>query len=298
MSLNLDLLSNKFNKKFTSFKKIYDGFDNNISVLTDEDNVKYIYRESLRDKPIEDMLFEKNFSEYLLQNNIPVRRILYMGTETLLEFCDGKSCQHGQITNMMAFNAGKILAKFHTVSKNFNVPPLPERKIESELLRAISIKDKLENTYINGKEFIDTVEKLLKSNFLHESSTCIIHNDFRIQNVLFNGEEISAILDFDWSCMGNSLKDLAHALVEWSFPDGGKFNSEIFKNFFKGYCACIPNIDLNALKYWIAFSCISDTATYLCDTINDVPAGGKILSWMYSKYLSLRDQDITKLTEQ
>ena len=43
MSLNLELLSKKFSKNFMSYKKIYDGFDNDIFVLITDDNTKYIY---------------------------------------------------------------------------------------------------------------------------------------------------------------------------------------------------------------------------------------------------------------
>ena len=297
MSLNLELLSKKFSKNFVSYKKIYDGFDNDIFVVVTADNAKYIYRQSLRNKSNEDIMFEKNFSDYLLQKNIPVRRVLYPGTESLLDFCYGTSLEVGQISEKMALNAGAMLAKFHDAAMDFDIPPLPNRKLESELLRAIKMKDKLQNKYINGTDFISIVEHLLQSEFLKTSDTCIIHNDFRVQNVLFQGDNISAILDFDWSCVGNPLKDLGHALVEWSLPDGGKFNQNIFKSFLDGYIGTKTNVDLDALKYWIEFSCISDTATYLCDTINDMPSGGKILSWMFGKYLFFNGQDIAKLAE-
>ena len=297
MSLNLELLSKKFNKDFVSYKKIYDGFDNVLFVLMTHDNSKYIYRQSLRDKPHEDIMFEKNFSDYLLQKNIPVRRVLYAGSEALLDFCEGTSLDVQQISEKMAFNGGALLAKFHSVAKTFDVLPLPTRKLETELLRVISIQDQLRTKYTNGVVFVSIVEDLLQSKFLKTSDTCIIHNDFRVQNVLFQNENISAILDFDWSCKGTPLKDLGHALVEWSFPDGGKFNQKIFKSFFQGYTSNNPDIDYEDLKYWIAFSCISDTATYLCDTLDDMPSGGEILSWMYGKYLFFNGQDIAKLTE-
>ena len=71
----------------------------------------------------------------------------------------------------------------------------------------------------------------------------------------------------------------------------------VFKSFLKGYIGANTSVDIDALKYWIEFSCISDTATYLCDAINDMPSGGKILSWMYGKYLFFNSQDIAKLTE-
>jgi len=297
MSLNLRLLSKKFTKAFVSSKHIYTGSDNYIFLLKTQNSNKYIYRKSRRDKPDTDIKFEKEFSDYLLKQNIPVRRVLYSGSESLLNFCKGTSHSVQQISETMAFNAGQMLAKFHNASKKFNMNSLPKREMTSELARSIKAKTQLQNKYTNGKDFISVVENLLQSKFLKTYDKCIIHNDFRVQNVLFQGKKISAILDFDWSCVGTPLKDLAHALVEWSFPDGGSFNKKIFQSFLHGYSSIRPNIDFNALKYWIAFSCISDTSTYLCDRINDIPSGGKILSWMYGKYLFFDGQDIAKLSE-
>ena len=296
MLLNLEVLSKKFNKEFVAYKQIYAGVDNNIFIVTVDDNTKYIYRQSLRDKPFEDIMFEKNFSDYLLEKHIPVRRVLYPGPESLLSFCEGESCDVHQISEKTAFNAGVMLHNFHKFAKDFNTFPFPARQLESELLRAIKMKDKLRNKYTNGADFVSIIEKLLQSEFLQTPDKCIIHNDFRIQTLLFQKEAVSAILDFDWSCVGSPLKDLGHALVEWSFPDGGEFNKKIFKSFFQGYTSNNSDIDFYALKYWIEFSCISDTATYLCDTIDDAPSGGEFLSWMYGKYLFFNGQDITKLS--
>lgn len=294
MSLNLDSLSKKFGKDFISLKQIYSGFDNDIFVVATSDK-KYIYRRAHRNKPTEDILFEKNFSEYMHSKQIPVRSVLVSGSESLLGFCEGQTYSVQQITKKMAFNAGKMLAQFHNVAKEFDVPPFPKRKIDSELLRAISVKDKLKNKYTNGAEFTVIVEQLLQSDFLKAPMNCVIHNDFRVQNVLFLNDTISAILDFDWSCMGRPLKDLSHALVEWSLPDGGEFNPDIFNALFTGYKSVSDNINLDELRYWIDFSCISDTATYLCDTIDDASLGGNILSWMYGKYLFFNKYDINKL---
>jgi len=298
MSLNLDYLSKKFDKNFVSHKKIYDGFDNSIFVLLDNMENKYIFRKALRDKSTQDMFFEKQFSDHLLQNNIPVRKIICAGSEALLEFCEGTTLTPIEITPHMAFNGGTMLALFHKAAKNFSSSDLPKRKIDTKLLRAVSIQEKIKMKHTDGADFIQSIDKLLQLETFKKNDIQIIHNDFRVQNVLFQQDNISAILDFDWSCMGNPLKDLAHAMVEWSFPDGGKFNRDIFRFFFKGYTSVVPDINIEELKFWIAFSCISDTATYLCDTIDETWNSGKIVSWMYSKYLFFDSQDIAKLTEQ
>ena len=294
MKLNIDNLYKLFKIHFTSYKQVYHGPDNELFLLISDDNKKYIFRHSLRKKTTQDRHFEQAFSQFLYDHNIPVRLILKTGENTLLSYCEGKNVKPSELTTDMAFNGGKILALFHKVSKEFNKEILPKRNVADELNRALNIKEKIINKYTDGEIFIKQIQDILLN---IPESNMIIHNDFRVQNVLFDKKNISAILDFDWACIGNPIKDLGHAMVEWSYPDGGAFNINIFKAFFEGYKSVAHNIDINQLKYWIAFSCLSDTATYLADTIDDKPHSDKILSWMYGKYLFFDSQNIAQLTE-
>lgn len=294
MKLKIDNLYKMFKIHFTSYKQIYNGADNEIFLLISDNNIKYILRHSLRKKIKQDIYFEQAFSKFLYDHHIPVRLILETGENTLLSYCDGKNIKASELTTDMAFNGGKTLALFHKVSKEFNKDILPKRHVADELYRALNIKEKIINKYTDGEIFIKQIQDILLN---VPESNMIIHNDFRVQNVLFNKKNVSAILDFDWACIGNPIKDLGHAMVEWSYPDGGVFNINVFKAFFEGYKSIEHNIDINQLKYWIAFSCLSDTATYLVDTIDDKPYGEKILSWMYGKYLFFDSQNIAQLTE-
>ena len=295
MDLNLECLNSEFGKQFTFLNLIYTGSDNNVYCLTDADGKKYILRQSLRQKNSEDMAFEANFSLFLFKNAIPVRLLLKTGSLSLLSFCEGDTLSFDSVTTTNCFNAGKTLAKFHIVSKNFTQTPFPKRKLTSELERVFPVSDELSKKYSDGLIFVDAVSNILNSSWLKQRNPCIIHNDFRIQNVLFCEDKISAILDFDWACFGNPLKDLAHALVEWSMLDNQPIKKERFLAFLEGYKSIIPNINNDELQFWICFSCLSDTATYLVDRINVAQSGGKIRSWMYYKYLFFKENNIKKL---
>lgn len=291
MELNIKELSDQFGIEFISIALIYNGSDNNIYCIVSRDK-KYILRQSLRKKTMNDMNFEKNFSTFLLHKNIPVRSVISCGPLSLLSYCEGTSLTFSDITPVLAFNAGKILAEYHLVSKQFNHRPFPKRKMTSELERVSKVADKLQNLYLDGTEFVQNVRTILSSPFIVDEESCIIHNDFRIQNVLFIENKISAILDFDWACQGNQLKDLGHSLAEWSILDGNPIRTDLFVGFFKGYQSVIPDIELEKLKYWICFACLSDAATYLIDRIDEPKTYGPIRSWMYSKYLFFKDTNI------
>jgi homoserine kinase type II len=295
MTLNLDEISAKLGQNFISMKSIRHGSDNNVFVLETADK-KYILREALRDKPEIDSLFERNFSDFLHSRGIPVRKIIASSDNlSLLSFRDGASVKVENIDDPKAFNGGATLARYHVTSSEFDTLPMPSRTMTSELERAVSSAEKLSSTYTNGGIFANDVKSVMDNIALSAQPDCILHNDFRAQNVLFNGDDISAILDFDWACRGIALKDLGHALAEWSFPDGGKFNRAIFRAFLDGYKSVNPDIDVHAIMSWIGFGCLSDAATYLVDSLDDHIEHGPILSWMYSKYLFFRGQDITEL---
>ena len=101
--------------------------------------------------------------------------------------------------------------------------------------------------------------------------------------------EVTAVLDFDWSCVGPLVKDLALGVVEWSFPDGSTEPwKDILNEFLRGYNTTSPekwnfNYDF---KRWIMFACLSDACTYFADLMNDKNNNKKeIKSYMYNKYL-------------
>lgn len=283
--MTLEELNALFDKQFVFQKLIYTGSDNLVYCLTDVQNKKYILRQARRQKNEDDLAFEAHFSLFLSQHHIPVRLLLNAGPLSLLSFCEGKTLTFDEVTSEQCFNGGKTLAEFHQVSADFHQPPLPQRTITSELERVIPLADKLKEKYTDGATFVDAVKKVLGSPWLTAPNTCIIHNDFRIQNVLFQDSQISAILDFDWACPGRPVKDLAHAMVEWSMPDRDSLKKDRFSAFFKGYTSVSSPVNLDELQFWICLSCLSDAATYLADRIDSSQSVGPIRSWMYQKYL-------------
>ena len=294
MKFTLDFLNTEFNRQFISYDLIYNGSDNNVYCLTDIDRKKYILRESLRIKNQDDLAFEANFSSFLSQRDIPVRLVLKTGSLSLLSFCEGKNLSFEMVTPTQCFNGGKTLAQFHLMSQQFHQLPFPKRTLTSELERVSAVSDKLIQRYSNGAAFIKNVNKILSSPILKQKNTCVIHNDFRIQNVLFDGDTLSAILDFDWACLGNPLKDLAHAMAEWSILDGNPICQDRFAAFLNGYKSVCSNIDYEELQFWACFGCLADAATYLVDRIDQPQPFGEIRSWMYSKYLFFKENDIKK----
>ncbi len=187
----------------------------------------------------------------------------------------------------MAINGGQALATIHRVLSDYRQQNTFKtvRSTFSEIERVLHQKDYFCQKYLDGETIIDNINQIMTEVEPLVTNDTIIHNDFRIQNLLFNGNEISAILDFDWACVGSSLKDLGHALIEWSFPDGAKTCQwDILKAFLKGYQEIYSQIDIPKLLIWMRFSCLSDACTYLMDTINQKSQPREANSYMHEKY--------------
>lgn len=97
----------------------------------------------------------------------------------------------------------------------------------------------------------------------------VIHNDYRIQNLIFQSDADCSIIDFDWACYGPLIKDVALAVGEWSYFDIKTGPSrEAIDQFLKGYNETAPKpIEYSPeLIFWICFAYLSETSNFLSDT--------------------------------
>ena len=72
----------------------------------------------------------------------------------------------------------------------------------------------------------DFVKAYLKKNIPKEERKCLIHNDFRFDNVVLNSEnptEIIGVLDWEMATIGDPLMDLGNTLAYWIEADDDFF---------------------------------------------------------------------------
>lgn len=183
-------------------------------------------------------------------------------------------------------NAARSLAEMHKATLNSDIYSPSQKNLLDEIERPFRTPN-FSKQYKQSDAFLKHCEAVLNTikPKLTQYKSGILHNDYRCQNVLFNGDDIAAILDFDWSCHGPFIKDLAHAALEWSSPD--QLDApwpDVFQTFVNSYTDIHP-IDITDLNIWICFSALSDTATYLCDRIDPESEPKEINSYMYNKFL-------------
>lgn len=275
--------------------------DNTVYVVGEND--KKILRVSKR-LATKDVVFEYEAIKHLGENGISVAHWLTTkaGKEhslvddrvaVLFDFLPGN---HINIDNdhlptqTQAYSAGAGLGRMSNAASTFSSNASRTRNIYSELERVLSLEKIFVENFDGGVEFVAHVKEALKFGRAHDEIVGFIHNDYRPSNVFFDeNNNVTGIIDFDWSCMGPIIKDLALAIVEWSFPDGAvEADMALFQKFLDGY-----NSTSNQkwkkdekLYSWIKFATLSEASTYFCDLAEDPTSTKRIIkSYMYRKFV-------------
>jgi aminoglycoside phosphotransferase (APT) family kinase protein len=72
---------------------------------------------------------------------------------------------------------------------------------------------------------IEEMERLiafLPGTIPEQSRTSVVHGDYRIDNVLFDGGKLTAVLDWELATLGDPLADFSYLAMQWVMPaDGG-----------------------------------------------------------------------------
>ena len=76
-----------------------------------------------------------------------------------------------------------------------------------------------------GTELPSAIKSLIKSHQQRlldlRSVKCLLHSDFNPKNILVDGDEVAAVIDWDWSCSGHPCADLGNFFrFEDDYPDG------------------------------------------------------------------------------
>lgn len=75
-------------------------------------------------------------------------------------------------------------------------------------------------------DYVPSMERLiafLPERLPEQSRTSIVHGDYRIDNVVFDGDgQLTAVLDWELATLGDPLADFSYFAMQWALPaDGG-----------------------------------------------------------------------------
>lgn len=130
---------------------------------------------------------------------------------------------------------GEILAKFHTL------------KIEAEHVKDRKFFNLPTNDYME-KYKLNKLQDYLENHKSINVTNCFIHGDFHYANILWKGDSISCVLDYELSGYGIKEFDIAWAVF---LRPGQKFLKTIkeIRCFLDGYLE-IQEFDYESFKYY------------------------------------------------
>lgn len=138
----------------------------------------------------------------------------------------------------------------------------PEGFLERQVLNWIKRYDLAKTEEISQ---INILEKWLMENIPANPETTIVHNDFKLNNMIFDKKDpsiIVGVLDWELSTIGDPLSDLGATVAYWGQPKDPDMGINIITNqkgfynrreFIEEYAA-LSKRDVSNVAYYVTFS--------------------------------------------
>lgn len=221
----------------------------NLSFFIFTDKSKYILRlcgAKARHRTYEEILSEIKLLKFLHGQGIPVPNPVKINSKFIISINKRNGICYEYLSRdavktpnlLQCFAVGKILGKIHNLTANFKYPY--KRKLwnlEETKKYFQEVKENLsQNKFLQKYNFIEAIDSALGDlNFPKKLPSGAIHEDLGKRHILFRGNEISRILDWDRSYYGQFILDLGQAIRGWCFDEWKKFNKEKFHSVLNGY---------------------------------------------------------------
>tara|TARA_Y100000768_G_scaffold230190_1_gene173790 strand:- start:574 stop:1521 length:948 start_codon:yes stop_codon:yes gene_type:complete len=239
-----DFLSSYNIGKLETFTEIVEGIENtNYKIICNQ--TPYILTIFEKRVKKEDLPFFIDLKLFLSKNNFKCPKPISNKNKNIINsiknkkaviisFIDGNKID--KPNNQECFEVGKMIGNLHNISKNFD--KRKENNLDLKELKKIFSKC-INN---NQKEFNLICKELEKEIIYLENSlprnlpAGIIHADLFKDNIFFENERITGVIDFYFSCYYFYLYDICIVINDWCFEDNGKnFNVKFFKSIIEGY---------------------------------------------------------------
>ena len=243
---DISIINNKFDiEKITSFQGIKKGIENTNYLLKSK-NKKFILtifekRVSNKEIPFFMKLMDKlndskiNCPKPLKNNNGSYLIKLKNKTACIVSFMRGKDKNKLNLKN--CFEVGKIIAQMHSVTKDIKISRKNSMGIKNldPLLKSIKFKSKKFN---NLEKFLKDNLKDIKKNWPKKLPNGIIHGDLFMDNIFFQNNKLSGVIDFYFAANDYFMYELAICINALCFDKKKskfKINKPKIKNLIKGY---------------------------------------------------------------
>jgi len=191
----------------------------------------------------------------------------------ILTFISGKSKEN--LSNENCEDIGKEAAKLHLLTSNFKIQRKNALSIESWRNMFENIKDKCIKIHKDLPNLIEANLKDIEKNWPSNLPSGIIHADLFKDNIIFENNKVSGIIDFTFSCNDFYALEIAICFNALCF-DGVKsnlsFNVTKAKKFIDGYSSIrkLSDQERNSIKILSQGAALRFLLTRVFDAINTV----------------------------
>ena len=255
---DISFINKKFDiEEIISFQGIKKGIENTNYLLKSK-NKKFILtifekRVSNKEIPFFMKLMDKlnnskiNCPKPVKNNNGKYLIKLKNKTACIVSFLKGKDKNKLNLKN--CFEVGKIIAQMHLVTKNIDLSRKNSMGIKNldPLLKSIKFRS---NKFSNLEKFLVNNLKEIKKNWPKKLPKGIIHGDLFIDNIFFNKNKFSGIIDFYFAANDYFMYEIAICINALCFDNKKskfKINKQKIKSLIKGY-ESIKKISLKEKK--------------------------------------------------
>ena len=245
-SKDINIINSKFNvDKIKSFQGIKKGIENTNYLLKTKKE-KFILtifekRVSYKEIPFFMKLMDNlNQSKIICPKPLKDKNGNYLiklknKTACIVSFLKGKDKQILNINN--CYQVGKIISQMHSITKKLKFSRKNSMGIKNlnPLLKSIKFKSKKNS---NLEKFLIQNLSNIKKNWPSKLPSGIIHGDLFIDNIFFNKDKLSGVIDFYFAANDFFMYEIAICINALCFDKKkNKFliNKQKIKNLIKGY---------------------------------------------------------------
>ena len=245
-SKDINIINSKFNvNEIKSFQGIKKGIENTNYLLKTKKE-KFILTIFEKRVSYKEIPFFMKLMDDLNQSKISCPKPLkdkngnYLiklknKTACVVTFLKGKDKQTLNINN--CYQVGKVISQMHSITKKLNLSRKNSMGIKNlnPLLKSIKFKSKEKS---NLDKFLTQNLSNIKKNWPSKLPNGIIHGDLFIDNIFFNNDKLSGVIDFYFAANDFFMYEIAICINALCFDKKNnkfKINKQKVKNLIKGY---------------------------------------------------------------
>lgn len=154
---------------------------------------------------------------------------------TLINFLNGKDVAVKDLSAKHCIQMGTFLARMHKVSKGFDQSR--KNSMGFDVFEGLfkKVESRADEFEAGLKGLLKEELKFLQTSWPENLPQGVVHADAFPDNVFFDNEKLSAIIDFYFSCTDFYAFDLAITMNAWCFDESSEFVPSRFSAFMASY---------------------------------------------------------------